>query len=169
MPFCAGGMGCVKQPGTWVCSAGLMAKGINPNLLSLALDVVKVNASEGKYGLNARSFSWAAWGRWRQSRAQWEQLPVPHLTLLSWIFQAASEWWMLTGPLFFCFLARRTLNCAQLSGLCCCIMNSSPCSAHREALSSMYLTCFLMSIKQLCNKIFVAASYTLTVLRRKIR
>lgn len=56
MPFCAGGMGCVKQPGTWVCSAGLMAKGIHPNLLSLALDVMKVNASEGKYSLNARSF-----------------------------------------------------------------------------------------------------------------
>lgn len=64
MPFHAGEMGCVKQRGTWVslqpvlCWAdGLMAQGIHPNLLAFALGVMKVNASEGKYGLNARSFS----------------------------------------------------------------------------------------------------------------
>lgn len=58
MPFCAGGMGCVNRPGTRVSlQPGLVAQGIHHRVPALALGATKVNASEGKYGSNVRSFS----------------------------------------------------------------------------------------------------------------
>lgn len=76
----------VKGMGGTAAWALLIAKCIHPQLLALALDVGKVNASVGKWSLNAESFSPEQCGG-DGGRAA----PAPHLSSLSCLSQPASE------------------------------------------------------------------------------
>lgn len=76
----------VRGMGGIAAWALLMAKCIHPQLLALAFDAGKVNASEGKWSLNAESFSPE-----QRGGDGGRTSPASHLNSLPCLSQAAAE------------------------------------------------------------------------------